>query len=183
MLLFLPAYRANEWKTPYRWLLFSMSLLVSSITVFAFSPPDNFTDAYDSDDNLQIDLFNELLGETPLDSLNLKEGKQVLCFFSTGCNYCQMAAQKLSLMQSYYGFPADHITFVFMGSEEGIVRFYEKSQSAEYRNVLYDNVINLLKAIDGQFPTLVFMKEGDVVYQSGFRDMKESEIKSFFTQP
>ena len=183
MLLFLPAYRAKEWKTPYRWLILILALLVSSITVFAVSPPDNFTAAYDSDDNLRMELFNGLLEEAPLESLNLKEGKQVVCFFSTGCEYCQMAAQKLSLMQSYYGFPADHITYVFMGSEEGIVRFYEKSSSAEYRNVLYDNVIKLLKAIDGQFPTLVFMKDGEVVYQYGFRDMKEAEIKAFFTQP
>ena len=183
MLLFIPIYKVREWKTSYRWLFFFLALLASSITVFAVSPPDNFTAAYDSDENLQMDAFNNLLDESPLDSLNLKEGKQVLCFFSTGCEYCQMAAQKLSLMQQFYGFPADNITYVFMGSEEGIVRFYEKSQSSHYKNVLYDNVVNLLKAIDGQFPTIVFLEDGGVVYQYGFRDMKETEIKAFFTQP
>lgn len=183
MMLFLPIYKVKEWETPYRWLIFFLALLASSITVFAISPPDNFTDAYDSDENLQMEFFNDLLNEPPLDSLNLKEGRQVLCFFSTGCEYCQMAAQKFSLMQHYYGFPPDHITYIFMGSEEGIVRFYEKSQSSEYKNILYGNVVNLLKAIDGQFPTLVFMEDGDVVYQYGFRDMKEAEIKAFFTQP
>jgi len=183
MLLFLLVYRAKEWKTPFSWLIFSLALMASTIGVFVASPPDNFTSAYDSDQNLQDELFYDLLNESPLDHLNLTEGKQVICFYSTGCEICQMAAQKLSLMQQFYGFPAENITYVFMGSEEGIVKFYEKSQSAEYRNVLYDNLVDLLKAINGQFPTLVFIEDGEIVYEYGFRDMKEAEIKAFFTQP
>jgi len=183
MLLFLLVYRTKEWKTPFSWLIFSLALMASTIGVFAASPPDNFTSAYDSDQNLQDELFYDLLNESPLDHLNLTEGKQVICFYSTGCEICQMAAQKLSLMQQFYGFPAENITYVFMGSEEGIVKFYEKSQSAEYRNVLYGNVVDLLKTINGQFPTLVFIEDSEIVYEYGFRDMKEAEIKAFFTQP
>ncbi len=182
MLLFLLVYSVKEWKTPFRWLIFCLALMASTIGVFVASPPDNYTSAYDSDQNLQDELFYNLLNESPLDSLNLQEGKQVVCFFSTGCEFCQMAAQKLSLMQQFYGFPAENITYVFMGSEEGIAKFYEKSQSAVYRNILCDNVIDLLKAINGQFPTIVFLEGGEVVYVYGFRDMKEAEIKAFFAE-
>ena len=183
MLLFLPIYKVKEWKTLYRWWIFFMALLASSITVFAVSPPDNFTAAYDSDENLKMEFFDDLLSEPPLDSLNLKEGRQVLCFFSTGCEYCQMAAQKLALMQQFYGFPAENITCVFMGSEENIPQFYVEAQSPEYRSVLYDDVVKLVKAINGQFPTIVFVENCNVVETYGFRDMKEAEIKAFFTQP
>ena len=69
-----------------------------------------------------------------------------------------------------------------MGSEEGIAKFYEKSQSARYRDVLYEDAIKLLIVNDGQFPTIVFMEEGKVVHEYGFRDMKEAEIKAFFTE-
>lgn len=182
MLLFLLVYSVKEWKTPFRWLIFCLALMASTIGVFVTSPPDNYTSAYDSDQNLQDELFYNLLNESPLDSLNLQEGKQVVCFFSTGCEFCQMAAQKLSLMQQFYGFPAENITYVFMGSEEGIAKFYEKSQSAVYRNILCDNVIDLLKAINGQFPTIVFLEGGEVIYEYGFRDMKEAEIKVFFAE-
>lgn len=182
ILLFLLVYKAKEWKTPFRWLIFSLALMASAIGVFVASPPDNYTSAYDSEQNLQKELFYELLKEPPLDSLNLQEGKQVVCFFSTGCEVCQMAAQKLSLMQQFYDFPAESITYVFMGNEEGIAKFYEKSQSIQYRNVLYDNVVNLLKAINGQFPTIVFLEDGKVVHEYGFRDMKETEIKAFFSE-
>jgi len=182
MLLFLLVYKVKEWKTPFRWLIFCLALLASTITVFAVSPPDNYTAAYQSENNLKEDLFDDLLNEPPLYSLHLQEGKQVIGIFSTGCEICQMAAQKLSLMQQFYGFPAENITYVFMGSEEGIAKFYEKSQSARYRDVLYEDAIKLLIVNDGQFPTIVFMEEGKVVHEYGFRDMKEAEIKAFFTE-
>lgn len=180
-LLFLPLYWMGEWETRYRWLIFGVAVVVSTVAVFLISPPDNYTPAYTAEHNLQAEIFDEMLDEPPLDSLNLREGKQVICFFSTGCEFCQMAAHKLSLMQQFYGFPADRITNVFMGTEEGITRFYEESESVQYRNVLYPDVVRLIQAINGAFPTIILMNNGELLHEYGFRSMKEDEIKSFMT--
>ena len=179
LLLFMLVYRMESKKTPFRWLILCLAVMASTIGVFVASPPDNLTSYSNPEHNLQKELFEELLDETPLDTLNLREGKQVVAFFSTGCEYCQMAAQKLSLMQRFYGFPADNITFVFMGSEDGITRFYEESASAHYRSVLYPDVVKLLKVINGNFPVIVLMDNGEVVHEYGFRNMREDEIKAF----
>ena len=183
MLLFLLVYKVKEWKKLPSWLVFGVALVGSTVAVFAVSPPDNFTPSYNSEQNLQKELFDNFLNEPPLDTMHLQEGKQIVCFFSTGCEFCQMAAQKLSLMQQYYGFTSENVTYIFMGNEESVVSFYEKSQSAKYRDVLCDNVLEMIKVINGQFPTIVFMEDGEVVHEYGFRDMKESEVKAFFTQP
>ena len=179
MLLFLLIYRMKERETPFRWLLLCLAIMVSTIGVFVVSPPDNYTQNYNSDQNLQVELFDEALNEAPLDALNLREGKKVICFFSTGCEYCQMAAQKLSLMQQFYGFPPENIFFVFMGTEKGVAEFYEKSESVAYSYLLYDDVVKLLKINNGNFPTIVFMDNGEVVHEYGFRNMREEEIKAF----
>ncbi len=179
MLLFLPIYRMESWKTPFRWLLLCLTVMVSTIAVFVISPPDNLTSNSDPEQNLQLELFNEMLDDAPLDALNLREGKHVICFFSTSCEYCQMAAHKLSLMQQFYGFPKENITYLFMGNEESIAKFYEESGSAQYRDVLYSDVVRLLKAINGNFPTLVFLEDGEVVHEYGFRNMNEVEIQAF----
>lgn len=179
MLLFLLIYRMKERETPFRWLLLCLAIMVSTIGVFVVSPPDNYTQNYNSDQNLQVELFDEALNEAPLDALNLREGKKVICFFSTSCEYCQMAAQKLSLMQQFYGFPPENIFFVFMGTEKGVAEFYEKSESVAYSYLLYDDVVKLLKINNGNFPTIVFMDNGEVVHEYGFRNMREEEIKAF----
>lgn len=179
MFLFILIYRMEGWKTPFRWLILCLAVMASTIGVFVVSPPDNYTSSYDPEKNLQYELFDHALDETPLDMLGLREDKQVVCFFSTGCEYCQMAAQKLSLMQQFHGFPADNITFVFMGNEEGVSRFFEESASAHYRSVLYPDVVKLLKVINGNFPVIVLMDNGEVVHEYGFRNMREDEIKAF----
>ena len=179
MLLFLPIYRMESWKTPFRWLILCLTVMASTIAVFVISPPDNLTSNADPEQNLQLELFNEMLDDAPLDALNLREGKQVICFFSTSCEYCQMAAHKLSLMQQFYGFPKESITYLFMGNEESIAKFYEESGSAQYRDVLYPDVARMLKAINGNFPTLVFLENGEVVHEYGFRNMNEAEIQAF----
>jgi len=179
MLLFLPIYRMESWKTPFRWLILCITVMVSTIAVFVISPPDNLTSNADPEQNLQLELFNEMLDDAPLDALNLREGKQVVCFFSTSCDYCQMAAHKLSLMQQFYGFPKENITYLFMGNEESIAKFYEESGSAQYRDVLYPDVARMLKAINGNFPVIVFLEDGEVVHEYGFRNMNEAEIQAF----
>lgn len=180
LLLFMLVYRMESKKTPFRWLILCLAVMASTIGVFVASPPDNLTSYSNPEHNLQKELFDEMLDETPLDTLNLREGKQVVAFFSTGCEYCQMAAQKLSLMQQYYGFPTDNITFVFLGSEDGIARFYEESASTHYDSVLYPDVVRLLKVINGNFPVVVLLDNGEVVHEYGFRNMQEDEIKAFF---
>ena len=179
MLLFLLIYRMESWKTPFRWLILCLAVMASSIAVFVISPPDNLTSNSDPEQNLHTELFNEMLDDAPLDALNLREGKQVICFFSTSCEMCQMAAHKLSLMQQFYGFPKENITYLFMGNEEGIAGFYDQSESAQYRDMLYPDVARLLKAVQGNLPVIVFLEDGKVVHEYGFRNMDEAEIKSF----
>ena len=179
MLFFLLIYKMESWKTPFRWLILILAVMASSIAVFVISPPDNLTSNADPEQNLQIELFDEMLDASPLDTLNLRKGKQVICFLSTSCEYCQMAAHKLSLMQQFYGFPKENITYLFMGNEEGVASFYEQSESAWYRDMLYPDVARMLKAINGNFPVIVFLEDGEVVHEYGFRNMNEAEIKAY----
>ena len=182
MLLFLPIFKMESWKTPFRWLILCLVVMVSAAGVFVISPPDNYTAYYDPDHNLQAELFDEMLDDAPLDSLHLREGKQVVCFFSTGCEYCQLAARKLSLMQQFHGFPKEQITYLFMGNEESIVKFYEQSESVRYQDVLYPDVERMLKAVDGNLPVIVFLEDGTVAHEYGYRNMDEDEIAAFFVQ-
>ena len=179
MLLFLLIFKMESWKTPVRWLILCLTVMASTIAVFVISPPDNLTSNSDPEQNLQVELFDEMLDTVPLDSLHLREGKQVVCFFSTSCEYCQLAARKLSLMQQFYGFPKESITYLFMGNEESIAKFYEESGSARYRDVRYPDVARLLKTINGNLPVIVFLEDGEVVHEYGFRNLNEAEIKAY----
>ena len=156
--------------------------MASTIAVFVISPPDNYTPNYDPEHVVQMELFEETLNQPPFVNMNLREGKKVLCFFSTSCEYCEMAARKLSLMQRFYGFPAKNITCVFVGTSLGVARFYKEVGSPAYRYILCDDIVKVLEIIDGNVPVIVFMENGEVVHEYGFRNMREDEIKAFFEE-
>lgn len=177
MLLLLAIYKMESRVTPFRWLILSLAIMASASGVFVASPPDNLANS-DPEHNLQVELFDEMLDDEPLEDLHLDEGKQIVCFFSTSCEFCQMAARKLSLMQQFHGFSEERITYLFMGNEEDVYMFYELSESQRYRYVLYPDA-RMLKAVKGNLPTIVFMKDGRVVHEYGFRNMDEDEVKTF----
>lgn len=182
MTLFALIYKMKGRRFRNDWLVLAGTVVVSTAAVFIVSPPDNFTSAYKPQQNLNVDLFDEATQQPPLDELNLNDGKKVVCFFSTACDYCQMSAHKLSLMQQFYGFPAENICYIFMGSEEGKARFYELSQSQTYQDVIYEDVVNLLKITNGVFPVILLLEDGEVVGEYEFRSMREKEIQAFMKQ-
>ena len=100
--------------------------------------------------------------------------------FSSGCEYCMMTAQKLSLMQRFYGFPEKDVFYIFMGTEEGVELFYQESESTKYPYIIYNDVVNLLKINNGVFPIIILMNDGEIVGEYGFRNLKEEEVKAFF---
>ena len=180
--IFLMIYNSEELETPLRWPFFFLNIMASTIAVFVISPPDNYTPNYDPEHVVQMELFEETLNQPPFVNMNLREGKKVLCFFSTSCEYCEMAARKLSLMQRFYGFPAKNITCVFVGTSLGVARFYKEVGSPAYRYILCDDIVKVLELIDGNVPVIVFMENGEVVHEYGFRNMREDEIKAFFEE-
>ena len=171
-------YDMEGWETSFRWLLLSFSIIVATTGVFLISPPDNYAD-YSDEHHLQVELFNEMIDQSPLDKLNLRNGKQIVCFFSSGCEYCEMAAQKISLIQRHNGFHAGRVSYVFMGSKEGIAKFYKQSGSVRYKTLLFNDMSSLIKVVNGDFPVVVLLQDGQVVREYGFRNINEEEIKEF----
>ena len=109
--------------------------------------------------NLISRMYDPQEGEILIDGKNIKD----LSFRSLRRNVAMVSQE----------------TYIFMGTEEGIEKFYEKSESAQYCNVLYPDVVRMLTAINGEFPTIVFLDNGTVVNVYGLRNMKENEIKAF----
>ncbi len=178
--LFALVYKVKGWHLKYDKIALAAVIVGCTVAVFAISTPDNFVSSDESQQYLQRNLFQQALQDPPLDSLNLTEGKKVLCIFSSGCDYCMLTAKKLSLMQQFYGFREEDILYVFMGTEEGVQNFYQESESAKYPYIIYKDVKRLLKINNGYFPIVILMDDGEVIREYGLRDMKEEEIKTFF---
>ena len=175
------AYPAKDVKWRFAWPALLAAAIACGVTVFCVSPPDNFTPGYNREGNINTEILDNIIQDSVFNDYALTKGKQTLCFFTPKCEFCQMAAKKISLMHDFYGNGDENITYIFlMGSEESIDNFFNKSESNRYRHVVYTDVPKLLACVDGDFPTIAFLEDGKLVYQTGLRDMREDEIAEFF---
>lgn len=178
LLLFLPLYSMEGCSFRGRWAVLIGLSLACAIAVFVVTPPDFLI--REDHQEFQRPLFEEALHEAPLAELELDQGKKVVCLFSTGCSYCKMTARKLSLMQRFHGFSQQDVTYLFLGDEVEVDRFFEESESERYPYVFYEDVKRMIQFNNGLFPTVVLLQDGEVVHACGFRDMDEEAIKYFF---
>ncbi len=177
------AFPARDLKWRFAWPALIVVGIACGTTVFSVSPPDNFTPGYNREGSINIETLNTVISAPPLDTLNLEKGKQTICFFTPSCQFCQMSARKISLMQQFYGKGKDNITYIFlMGKEENIENFFINSGSTRYPYLVYPDARQLLECVNGEFPTIAFMDDGELVYQACFRDMHEDKIKEFWGQ-
>lgn len=151
--------------------------VVSLAVVFTVSPPDNvMKDFRRQSDTLNQELFKQNI--LSIDSLQLNEGKKIVCLFSTKCRFCRMSSQKLGIMQEHYDFPEDDVLNVFWGTETGVEEFYRESEAHRYRHIIVD-AKTMIETTNGLMPSLVFLNNGEVKLQYGYRNMEEREIKNF----
>ena len=177
--LFALTYRVKGWRFKLDVLALVGTAVTCCVTVFAASPPDNWTPSYDPSYNLNHELFNEAMRQPPLDTLDLKKGKRVVGIFLAGCGHCKTTAKKLGLMQQFYDFPEEHVFFVFAGTDEEVERFFQETE-LNYPYIIYKDVYNLFMINKGVFPTVVLIDNGEIVGECGLRNMKEVEMKAFF---
>ena len=154
--------------------------IVSLAVVFIVSPPDNVMKKFrEQSDTLNIELFEENI--ITADSLNLSQGKKIVCLYSTKCRFCQMSAHKLSIMQEYYDYPEENIYNYFWGTEQGVESFYKASESHRYRHTIIDPK-TMIEVTNGRMPTIVFLNNGKVELQYGYRNMNEKQIRKFMIE-
>lgn len=155
-----------------------VSLLVLSISLpFTITPPDSFFyDKYSKSVSYNDLLLNEYLREQK----DYQKGRKILCFFSTGCRFCKLAARKVTVMAKKAE-NADAVKYIFSGSESSIGRFFKETHSTVFQYSFLPPK-RFLRITNGEMPLIVLLEDGVVKGRYGYRDMKDSEIINFIKE-
>ncbi|MBI9033248.1 MAG: DoxX family protein [Bacteroidales bacterium] len=164
-----------------KWSAIALVIIAFAVPVIV-SPPDVIFlgkyayDSYNDDGKLDVDLIkNSLEAER---TLELGEGKEIICFFSTKCQFCKMASQRLSVINQRHE-NGIRISYVFFGEDETMEQFWEESKSDRYPwgfvppNVFFD--------LSGKsLPAIFLLEDGVIKAKYGYRTIDEDYINSFF---
>ena len=168
-------------RIPFKMKLQKPIIIALIIIVFAgpliISPPD-----FVYDGNYQR--INEKLDSTLLKNFTKNDkniiannGKVIICFFSTACKYCKLAAKKISIIDNIHNNKLN-ILYVFMGSEVDLDNFWSKSESNKYPYIFIPTQ-QFLKLSGKSLPKLYFVNNGIKLGQANYRDFSENDISNF----
>lgn len=164
---------------PYQKLIVSLLFAVNISFPFIVNIPDSWMDTEFSQDGEEKMLYPiELMPENTRE--NLSKGKHIVCFFSVHCSVCQMAGQKLTIMDERI---EEHlpISYFFYGEEEEVDDYWNESKSFKYPNQFLDS--KTFFTLSGRsLPTVYLINDGVVKNIMGYREIMESTITDFMNE-
>ena len=133
-------------------------------------------------DKIQIDVpvYESALGNSGNEA-KFTDGKQIICFYSVRCKFCQRAAQKLHLILKRHQLSEDQVKVVFLSStpDSLIALFFynQKIPPIEYTTFRVDT---FLRITSGSMPVLLFSDNGTIVQKANYVTLNEKEVVEFF---
>lgn len=154
-----------------------LGIVVSMAVPFIVSPPDNFIlSAYANKTSYNEQALQEYLAQK-----GTLQGKQVICFYGTGCRFCKLSSKKLTVIAEKISEKESAFSIVFWGDEERIEKFFTTTNSTRFAYETMD-ANQFLQITDGQMPLILLLENGIVKKKYGYRDLNEEEILDFFEE-
>ncbi len=154
----------------------TLSLISCMSIPFLISPPDTM--------NLlgyaNKSTYNENALQEFFDIKAPRKGKQVVCFYGTGCRFCKLSSKKITVIANKAAENKSSISLIFWGDKKNVEEFFVETNSTKFPYEIID-VSQFLRITDGKMPVIFLLENGIVKKQYGYRDLNEEEILDFLT--
>jgi len=151
-------------------LIFTGIIIFGLAMPFILRPPDfiyrsYYSKGYSFSNEIDFTNFNF---EDEFGVVNANDGKIVLCFFSTGCDFCKLSAKKISILSSKLDV-SDHVFFIFTGGNENAIKnFTTETNSTNFRNT-YLPPGEFFPLSGKRLPSIYFIENGEIIKNFGYR--------------
>ena len=104
----------------------------------------------------------------------LTEGDDITCFFSFNCEFCHMAAKKLSVMLGRGAFEGARVNVLVAGKHDDFnadaAAFFADSQ-LPYNSLDSLPANTFLQITNGHYPVIIHTQDGQLLEQWSYRDL------------
>lgn len=152
-------------------IIIALSLFSVSIP-FIISPPDNFISENSIKKGYNPQELNQFLQQN-----KLEQEDAILCFYGSSCQFCKLAAKKITIMINKTG-ESDAVHQIFWNDEKEIMNFYNETNTPQFDHTII-SPNQFLKITNGSMPLIIILKDGEVYREFGYRNVDEKEILSF----
>lgn len=160
---------------------FILPLLAAAayVTPFITSPPDSFVQSrYAFTKEFDKDVVDRALQNESFIPMKIDQGKHLVCFFSTSCQFCKLTAGKISVLAKREGIE-DNIVYIFYGKEDKLQQFWDDSHSSQF-TYYFIPMMEFFAASGKSLPSVYLVENGHATEKFGYRSLDEKIIENFF---
>ena len=158
--------------------VFISSAVVALVLPAIISPPDNLLPGRISlaemDRQSLTGAFNS--GTIPSE---LKQGKKLVCFYSTSCKFCQLSSSRVSSAFRRNELPVDRMHVIFLGSDTAAVVNFKLETNALDSRHSFISAQSFLSITKGRMPLIILMEDGEIKEVWNYRQFKEDDMVRF----
>lgn len=174
IVLLLLIRKSSKLVNKYQTVITSVFFILSFAIPFILSPPDSF---YLTRYSGKVTYNDVLLDKFLKDNKEYSSGKKVLCFYSTNCKFCRLAAQKISVIAGKTN-KFELINCIFWTPNKSVNDFYSETNTYKFKyKTLQPDLF--LRITNGEMPAILLLQDGKVKAKYGYRSINESELTHF----
>ena len=153
--------------------------VVSVLVPFALFPMDGLYNAFSRGEHqVNTEKFDHFMQDSIAQSFDISKGNYILGYLASGCEFCKLSAKKIDQMFHNNNLDSTRLIFFIWGPEKSVKQFREETKTEQYRYSIV-NPVEALNIVYGEFPTYVYIHDGQVVKAANLREMEESFTVEF----
>jgi uncharacterized membrane protein YphA (DoxX/SURF4 family)/thioredoxin-related protein len=160
-------------ETPKRFarLLLIAALILGMGVAVGYNFPDNLFGAKG-----KITFCKPCFGKV-IATNKLANKKVMICFFSTKCEYCQLAARKVTVIARKAN-ATEKVLYVLWDNDHNAAKFFKETRTYPFRSVEMD-IPHFMDLTGGIMPLIILYDNGKIENSFRYKDIDEEAILQF----
>lgn len=154
------------------------AFIAAIVPPFVLFPIDNVYNFFAKSDNMDYNetAFNALMADSTMQDVHLEGDNYVVGVVSVGCQFCRVSCLKVSEMVDNNHLDTNRILFFVWGGDSAMVREFQTETKTEAFRYVPINPVSAVRVVNGQFPTYLFIQNGEVESTADLRHLTEKKL-------
>lgn len=153
------------------------AFVAALVPPFVLFPMDGVYNLFSKSDGLEYSEtdFNALMADSTMQDVDITRGNYIVGVISSGCGFCKTSCLKMSEIVSNNQLDTNRILYFVWGDTAAVRPFQTETKTEMFRFVQV-NPIAAVRVVNGQFPTYLFIHNGEVETTADLRHLTEKAV-------
>ena len=153
------------------------AFVAAIVPPFALFPTDGLYNLFSKSDGQDYNEteFHALMADSTMQDVHIADGNYIIGVISSGCGFCKTSCLKMSEIVDNNHLDTNKILYFVWGDSASVQPFQVETKTESFRYVMVNPVV-AIRVVNGNFPTYLFVKNGEVETTADLRHLTEKIV-------